>query len=1448
MPGKGLVWKYLVTAFVLLSSKFTQAQAPVANFTSTTPAGCAVLVVNFQDQSTGDPKFWSWDLGNGQLSNLQNPVGVYPYPGTYTVALVVRNANGTHGITKTDYITVYPSPGWDFIADNTIACQPANIQFTDRSVDPAGTIVKWEWDFGDGGTSTAQNPSHSYTNIGFYTVGLKVTSSTGCIAQGGKYRYIRVVSGVTPDFTNTTDSVCSAPFNVNFLNQTSGPGTLTYSWDFGNGTGSTLTDPNTVYNATGDYNVKLVAESEYGCKDSVTKVVSLKGATTSFSAADSACIGQAINFQNTSSPAPISSRWTFGDRTVSNQINTSKRYNTPGTYDVHLYNKYAHCSDSTTRQVLVLNYPTVDFTSNIQGACKGPLSVQFQDLSPSAATWEWDFGDGQKANDKNPIHTYATYGNYDVKLTITTPFGCGNSITKSQFIKIRKPVVNIDNVPAGGCLPFNFTPVPNVTSLDAITSYNWSFGDGGTATGRNVTHSYIDSGSFTLKLVITTAGGCTDSISVVNAVKTGPVPFVDFVVDTNSTCAFGSILFKSISFPADQWTWDFGDGTKSSFDVDTAFHSYVDTGRFTVKLTAYNNGCPKTISKPLLVSVHPPIANFSDTVLNCNQKKTVNFFNKSITDAGYGPVSYLWEFGDPANSTSTALNPVFTFPTYRSYTVTLTVKNGNCSNVFTKVVDVLAEAADFSASKTNPCKNEVITLDAINSNPANISKYEWSIGSGTPIFGRPIATSLSVSGSYSVQLTITDNNGCTDTKLVNNYINVTGPTADFAAIDTGGCKSSTIRFNDLSIPVGNIAQWKWNFGDGQTQTYTAPPFNHQFADTGFFKVELTVVDKNGCADVKARDSVVRITKPKADFYALNTLFCAGGQLQFKDSSSGYVTAYSWSFGDGGVATDKNPIHTYSGVDSAYTVKLVVTDTVGCRDSATKVNYIQIKSPKPAFDAIDTSSICPPLETKFTLRAQDYESYYWDFGDGQTSLLQNPKHFYNGYGSYEAKLYVVGHGGCVDSASKTIDVFNPYTTAINYSPLEACNDLNVDFTIAPPAHTKSYFYFGDNAVDSSQSLTFSHFYKSPSFYSPYMVLTDALDCQVTVGGPSVVKIYGAEPFFGIDKRAFCDSGTVFFTNYTITNDTIVNSVWNFGDGVTSNLTNEVHRYGTPGTYYASLTASTTKGCVKTLYDTIKVYGTPVPIITSADLVCIGSTIQLQGSLVVPDTSTKWSWTLGNGQNSSRQNVFTTYNTVGNPQITLEAVNDLGCKQNTSKSIQVVPLPGINIIQDPTIIAGTGIVIPATYSQNVVTYSWTPVAGLSCVDCANPYATPQFTTKYKVSVVDSNGCASSREVTVTVICNDKNYFIPNTFSPNGDGMNDVFYPRGSGINRIQSMRIFNRWGELVFEKKNFLANESAAGWDGKVKGKPADQDVYVYIIEFICDNAAIIPIRGNVALIR
>jgi gliding motility-associated-like protein len=101
---------------------------------------------------------------------------------------------------------------------------------------------------------------------------------------------------------------------------------------------------------------------------------------------------------------------------------------------------------------------------------------------------------------------------------------------------------------------------------------------------------------------------------------------------------------------------------------------------------------------------------------------------------------------------------------------------------------------------------------------------------------------------------------------------------------------------------------------------------------------------------------------------------------------------------------------------------------------------------------------------------------------------------------------------------------------------------------------------------------------------------------------------------------------------------------------------------------------------------------------------------------------------------------------------------------------------------------------------------------------------------------------------VICNNQNFFVPNTFSPNGDGQNEVFYPRGSGLFRIKSMLVFNRWGQVVFEKRDFAPNDQSAGWTGTFKGQKASADVYIYMMEILCDNNTVIPVKGNVTLLR
>ena len=251
---------------------------------------------------------------------------------------------------------------------------------------------------------------------------------------------------------------------------------------------------------------------------------------------------------------------------------------------------------------------------------------------------------------------------------------------------------------------------------------------------------------------------------------------------------------------------------------------------------------------------------------------------------------------------------------------------------------------------------------------------------------------------------------------------------------------------------------------------------------------------------------------------------------------------------------------------------------------------------------------------------------------------------------------------------------------------------------------------------------------------------------------------------------------------------------------------------------------------------------IPAITCAGL------IQFQGSITAPQVdSISWDWNFANGETSQLQNPIVNMAT-GNYLVTLKASVPFGCNDTTSSSVTVNPLPEIKGPHEISTPVGIPIGIPFTYSPNVVSYVWTPTSNLNCADCANPVATLIFSTTYAVNVTDANGCPAADTILIKTICNDKNYWFPNTFSPNGDGVNDWFYPRGTSLYNIQSLTIFNRWGQMVFQRRDFPANAQNMGWDGTFGGKLAPSDAYVYIAEVICENAQVVTLSGNVTLIR
>jgi PKD repeat protein len=394
--------------------------------------------------------------------------------------------------------------------------------------------------------------------------------------------------------------------------------------------------------------VQLTVQSDLGCNGTITKNIIVAGKTTDFIAPASICLGQSVTFQNNSSPSPTSSFWDFGDGTTSSQVNPTKTYLSGGTFQVTLINNYGNCIDSITKTVSVNTQPPVNFTANDSTSCKAPFTVQFSDLSPSASTWLWDFGDGSPTStSQNPTHPYTTPGTFSVTLTITLPGGCSNTITKFQYIKISPATVRISNAPTGGCIPFTFQPVATIQSVDSVVSYSWNLGEPGAIyTTQSPTHTYTTAGNYTIQLTITTQNGCVETVNLPNGVLTGTPPSVNFSFTPNNTCASTPIQFTDLSTTSPgaivKWLWDFGDSLTST--LQNPSHTYVDTGFLNVKLVVSNNGCTDSLRLP--IQVKPPVAIFGYRT-NCNNKLQVTFLDSSLTNSIYGPISYQWKMGDP---------------------------------------------------------------------------------------------------------------------------------------------------------------------------------------------------------------------------------------------------------------------------------------------------------------------------------------------------------------------------------------------------------------------------------------------------------------------------------------------------------------------------------------------------------------------------------------------------------------------------------------------------------------------------------------------------------------------------------------------------------------------------------------------------------------------------------
>jgi YVTN family beta-propeller protein len=932
-----------------------QPVLPVANFSSNVTKGYAPISIQFTDFSKNSTE-WNWDFGDGNNSTEQNPVHTYSTAGSYNVTLKAINANGTDS--KIDNIAILAQPA--FSASATSGKTPLTVSFTDQS---KGVPVSWDWNFGDGTTSNEKNPVHVYNKAGQYSITLTLDNS-GITSSVTKPNYIAVSNGFKAPVAALIASPIAgkAPLIVSFTDQSTGSPT-SWTWNFGDGTYSTGQNPVHIYSKTGPYSITLTASNANGnnilTKSGYIGVSSASNApVTNFSA--SLASGSApltVGFKDQSTGSPNSWKWNFGDGNTSNETNPVYTFNKTGLYSITLMVSNANGNNVLTKSGYiavssVLNAPVASFSASPTSG-SAPLIVGFTGRSTgSPNSWNWNFGDGNTSTEKDPVHIYNKTGLYSITLTASNANG-SNALTRSGYIAVSNvsnaPVASFSASSLSGIVPLTVSFIDQ--SIGSPNSWKWNFGDGNTSNETNPVHIYNKTGLYSVTLTTTNDVGSNTvqrssfiNVTSVNGSFVSNQSYITPVTAFITTQTLGSVPFtvsftdKSTGSPNSR-NWNFGDGNTST-DTNPV-HIYNKTGLYSVTLTASNVNGSNALTKSSYIAVtgssNIPAAGFSASSTSGNAPLIVGFTDQSTGS----PTLWKWTFGD--GNTSTDKNPVHIYNKTGLYSVTLTASNLNGSNVLTKTNYVAVSGISnipVTSFLTSPTLGYApLTVSFTDKSTGSPNSWNWNFGDGNTSKDQNPVHTYNKTGLYSVTLTESNANG-SNALTKTNYIVVSGisnvPVTSFSASPTSGVEPLNVSFTDQSI--GSPTSWNWNFGDGNLSTDKNPV--HTFNKTGLYSVTLSVNNANG-SNALTKSSYIAVSNSLATaFSAIPTSGSAPLSVNFTDNSAGSSTSWKWTFGDGNISTEKNPIHVYN-KKGEYTVSLTANN-LGSSSTETRSRYITVK--------------------------------------------------------------------------------------------------------------------------------------------------------------------------------------------------------------------------------------------------------------------------------------------------------------------------------------------------------------------------------------------------------------------------------------------------------------------------------------------------------------------------
>ncbi len=805
---------------------------------------------------------------------------------------------------------VYPLANFSNNVTSDYAFLSVPVQFTDLSKN----ATRWNWNFGDGANSTQQNPTHTYSAAGIYTVSLTVSNSNGTdsklatinvVPKGSpapSYAYITNLNSNIVTVINTANNNVAATVPVG-----SGPQGVAVSPD---GTRVYVTNIN--YGSTGS--VSII--------DSATNTVK---ATVTIGYKYSPC-GVAVT--------PDGTKAYVADRDI----------------------KCVSVIDTGTGTVTA----TIPVGANPLGVAAGPDGKKVYVANRDSSTLSVIDTATNKVTATVPVGKQPTG-------VVVSPAGTKVYVTNggSNSVSVIDTATNkvTATVPAGN-YPFGVAVSPAGTKVyvtnnknDQVSVINTTtntvtatvpVGDSpyGVAITPDGTKAYVANSESRSVFVIDTA---TNKVTTRVSLGFNPIAFGQFIgplpaqpvlpaanFSSNITSGYAplSVRFTDLSKSATAWNWNFGDGATST--EQDPVHIYSAKGNYKVTLKAANaNG---TASKSINMTILPrPV--FSASPTSGKAPHTVTFTDQSTGS----PDSWKWDFGDKTNSTEK--NPVHIYKKAGQYSVTLTLNKSGSTLTKSSFIAVSngfeAPVAAFSASPTSG--KAPLTVSFTDKSTGSPTSWRWDFGDGKNSTEKNPVHKYSEPKLYSVKLTASNadgSNALTKTSYiaVSNVLNA--PFTNFSATPTAGKVPLTAGFTDQS--TGSPTLWKWNFGDG-TNSIDKDPV-HTYNKTGKYTVTLAASNANGKNELAKASCIVVsnvLNAPVAAFSAAPTSGSTPLPVRFTDQSTGSPTSWKWSFGDGNNSAEKNPVHTYNKT-GLYSVTLTVSNANGS-NALTKSSYIAVPS-------------------------------------------------------------------------------------------------------------------------------------------------------------------------------------------------------------------------------------------------------------------------------------------------------------------------------------------------------------------------------------------------------------------------------------------------------------------------------------------------------------------------